>query len=65
MFIILFLGNYKKYFVTNYKRSTMAVLPLMNKNCDPRLDNIASGLTSEISGPISQVSTWTLFRTLA
>tara|TARA_Y100000385_G_scaffold258859_1_gene287175 strand:- start:80 stop:1951 length:1872 start_codon:yes stop_codon:yes gene_type:complete len=48
---------YQNYFVTEYERSTVAVLPLVNLTGDPKLNYIASGLSNEISGSISRVST--------
>ena len=51
-FICLF---YQNYFVTEYERSEVAVMPLINNTGDPSLDYIASGLRGEISGAISQI----------
>jgi len=51
-FIFLF---YQNYFVTEYERSEVAVMPLINNTGDPSLDYIASGLRGEISGAISQI----------
>ena len=55
--IFLLFSIYQQYFTTNYERSTVAVLPVLNQTGDPTLDYIASGLTSEISGAISKIST--------
>ena len=52
LFIFLF---YQHYFVTEYERSQVAVMPLINDTGDPSLDYIASGLRGEISGAISQI----------
>ena len=52
LFIFLFHQN---YFVTEYERSEVAVMPLINNTGDPSLDYIASGLRGEISGAISQI----------
>ena len=52
LFILLF---YQNYFVTEYERSQVAVMPLINNTRDPSLDYIASGLRGEISGAISQI----------
>ena len=52
LFIFLF---YQNYFVTEYERSEVAVMPLINNTGDPSLDYIASGLRGEISGAISQI----------
>ena len=52
LFILLF---YQNYFVTEYERSQVAVMPLINNTGDPSLDYIASGLRGEISGAISQI----------
>ena len=52
LFIFLF---YQNYFVTEYGRSQVAVMPLINNTGDPSLDYIASGLRGEISGAISQI----------
>ncbi len=46
---------YQNYFVTEYERSEVAVMPLINNTGDPSLDYIASGLRGEISGAISQI----------
>ena len=51
-FIFLF---YQNYFVTEYERSEVAVMPLINNTGDPSFDYIASGLRGEISGAISQI----------
>ena len=51
-FIFLF---YQNYFVTEYERSEVAVMPLINNTGNPSLDYIASGLRGEISGAISQI----------
>ena len=52
VFIFVF---YQSYFVTEYERSQVAVLPLINDTGDPSLEYIASGLRGEISGAISQI----------
>jgi adenylate cyclase len=53
-FLCIFLF-YQNYFVTEYERSQVAVMPLINNTGDPSLDYIASGLRGEISGAISQI----------
>ena len=52
LFIFLF---YQNYFVTEYERSQVAIMPLINNTSDTSLDYIASGLRGEISGAISQI----------
>ena len=54
MFLFIFLF-YQNYFVTEYERTQVAVLPIINNTGDPSLDYIASGLRGEISGAISQI----------
>jgi adenylate cyclase len=53
-FLCIFLF-YQNYFVTEYERSQVAVMPLINNTGDTSLDYIASGLRGEISGAISQI----------
>ena len=47
---------YNYYFVTDYERSTVAVLPFVNATGNPKLDYVAVGLRNEISGSLSQIS---------
>ena len=53
--LLLFFLFYHNYFVTEYERSQVAVMPLINNTGDTSLDYIASGLRGEISGAISQI----------
>ena len=55
IFVFIFLF-YQNYFSTEYERSQVAVMPLINNTGDPSLDYIASGLRGEISGAISQIA---------
>ena len=57
-FFILVLTTwvYNYYFVTDYERSTVAVVPFINATDDPKLDYIVAGLRNEISGSLSQIS---------
>ena len=58
LFFILVLTTwvYNYYFVTDYERSTVAVVPFINATDDPKLDYIVAGLRNEISGSLSQIS---------
>ena len=58
LFFILVLATwaYNYFFVTEYERSSVAVVPFINKSDDPKLDYIVAGLRNEISGSLSQIS---------
>ena len=58
LFFILVLTTwaYNYYFVTDYERSTVAVVPFINATDDAKLDYIVAGLRNEISGSLSQIS---------
>ena len=56
-FFILTLTVYMKLFNTEYERSSVAVLPIINDTGDKTLDYVSTGITSEISGALSQIST--------
>lgn len=58
LFFILVLTTwaYNYFFVTEYERSSVAVVPFINKSDDPKLDYIVAGLRNEISGSLSQIS---------
>jgi len=54
--IVISAWTYNHYFVTEYERSTVAVMPFVNATGNPKLDYVAAGLRNEISGSLSQIS---------
>jgi len=58
LFFILVLTTwaYNYFFVTEYERSSVAVVPFINESDYPKLDYIVAGLRNEISGSLSQIS---------